>query len=324
MKPLVNRDPYRIGLVAIAAGVAVAALIGLFSVVSFGTHTYTAELEHTAGLRAGEDVQVGGVSVGEVKEVELLAETVQVTFVVDDAIELGSGTTAAVKVATLLGTHYLSIDPQGPGSLEGNAIPLANTSVPYNLQDVLEEGTETLGKLDPVLLARSLSEMSNTLAATNDDLAPALTGIGRLSEVITRRSDQVGELLTVATSVTDQLQRDSGDIVELMKQTNLVVGEITSRREAIHDLLVETTRLADSLTAIVDATRADVKPALRDLNLALDTLRREDETLKNLLEVMAPATRYIANLAGNGPWADLYLKPPALPADDATCRLRGC
>ncbi len=38
---------------------------------------------------------------------------------------------------------------------------------------------------------------------------------------------------------------------------------------------------------------------------------------------MAPAVRYVANATGNGPWADLFVDTPALPADDFSCRLRG-
>ena len=39
---------------------------------------------------------------------------------------------------------------------------------------------------------------------------------------------------------------------------------------------------------------------------------------------MAPAIRYIANATGNGPFVDLYSKPPALPADDERCAAGDC
>ncbi|MDP3892729.1 MCE family protein [Nocardioides sp.] len=324
MKPLVARDPYRIGLVAIAVGVGVALLVVSLSVMSFGSRSYTAVLEHTAGLRPGEDVQVAGISVGQVKAVDLVDDEVRVTFVVDDDVTLGSRTTAAVRVATLLGNHYLAVDPQGTGRLAGDTIPRERTSVPYNLQDVLERGTSTLEKLDPVLLAEALNEMSDTLRASNENLEPALLGVARLSDVISQRTDQAGDLLESARSVTEQLSDSSQDIIGLMRQTNLVVSEITARREAIHRLLVETTRLSRSLTAIVEGTRDDLRPALRNLNRSLDTLRAQDKSLRHVLETMAPAVRYVANATGNGPWLDLYLQGPVVPADDATCKLGDC
>jgi phospholipid/cholesterol/gamma-HCH transport system substrate-binding protein len=324
MKRLVDRDPFRIGLLAIAGAVVIAIVVVVLSVVSFGTTTYTAVLEHTAGLRAGEDVQVAGVSVGKVTGVELAEDDVVVTFTVKDGLTLGSRTTAAVKVATLLGTHYLQVDPEGSGTLAGNEIPLERTSVPYNLQDVMEQGSAKLEELDPVLLAQALTAVSDTLERSGEDVGPALEGVARLSELVSRRSDQTGDLLRVAQDVTRQLNDDSSDILGLMRQTNLVVGEITARREAIHRLLVETRTLARALTAIVTQTRADLAPALADLDSALLSLKAQDQSLQHVLQVMAPAVRYVANATGNGPYLDLYLQGPALPADDQRCALGDC
>lgn len=324
MKTLAERDPFRIGLVAIVIGGLVGLGIVVLSVVSFGTGSYTAVLEHTAGLRKGEDVQVHGVSVGKVTGVRLMDTTVEVSFVLDEDIELGSETTASVKVATLLGTHYLEVDPQGSGSLADGRIPIERTVVPYNLQDVIEVGATRLEELDPVQLARALTAASETLSASGDEIGPALEGVARLSEVVSRRSGQTGELLRAARKVTDQLADSSGDIVGLMKQTNLVVGEITARRAAIHRLLVETTSLARALTAIVAETKGALKPALEDLNLALDTLNAQDDALERVLALMAPAARYVANATGSGRFIDLYTLSPALPTDDQLCRMGRC
>jgi phospholipid/cholesterol/gamma-HCH transport system substrate-binding protein len=324
MKALAQRDPFRIGIVAIVCGLALGLVILVLSVVSFGATGYTAVLEHTAGLRKGEDVQVHGVSVGRVTGIELSDKHVVVHFVVDEEIELGSESTAEVKVATLLGTHYLDVDPQGSGSLANGRIPLERTSVPYNLQDVLEGGTKNLQALDADALADALTAVSDTLSAATGDIGPALTGVARLSEVVTTRSGQVSQLLEVARSVADQLSDSSDDIVGLMEQTNLVVSEITARRESIHRLLVETTGLADALTAIVEQTQEDLRPALRDVNRALAALNKEDKALKRVLDVMAPAVRYVANATGNGPYVDLYGHDPAFPADDQLCKLGSC
>lgn len=322
MRPLSSRDPFRVGLAAIAVAGLVGVLFVLATFVSFGTRTHTAVLAQTAGLRPGEDVEVYGVPKGEVTSIRLAGDTVEVRFVLDRDVRLGDRSTAAVKVATLLGTHYLAITPAGAG--DEDRIPLARTSVPFNLQDVLEKGTANLEKLDPELLARALTEASRTLSATNEQIGPALTGIARLSEVVQNRSTETGRLLAAARGVTGQLSRSSADIVALMRQANLVIGEITQRREAIHTLLVETTALADNLGGIVDETEQDMAPALRQLNGVLRTLREEDATLKDVLAKIAPTVRYFANATGNGAWGDLWLKAPAMPPDDVSCRLGGC
>lgn len=322
MTALGRRDPFRIGLVAIGVGAVVGVLVVLTTFVSFGTHSYTAVLAQTAGLRAGEDVEVYGIPKGEVKSIELAGDVVKVRFVLDKDVDLGDRSTAAVKVATLLGTHYLAVTPAGAGRV--GTIPLSRTSVPFNLQDVLEKGTANLEKLDPELLARALTEASRTLSATSDQIGPALTGIARLSEAVQSRSDQTGALLAAARGVTGQLAASSGDVVDLMRQANLVIGEITARRQAIHTLLTETTTLASNLAAVIDRTQQDMAPAFRQLNAVLKTLRDEDATLKDVLAKIAPTVRYFANATGNGAWGDLWLKDPALPPDDVACRLGAC
>ncbi len=87
---------------------------------------------------------------------------------------------------------------------------------------------------------------------------------------------------------------------------------------------METTSLARALTAIVAETKDDLEPALVDLNLALDTLNAQDEALERVLELMAPAVRYVANAAGSGRFIDLYTLAPALPTDDQLCQLGDC
>ncbi len=321
MKPMNERSPLRVGIVTLVVLGLIGAAVVVLSVTTFGTTKYTAVLEHTAGLRTGEDVEVHGVTSGKVTGIELQGEQVLVTFALDSDIELGERTSATVKVATLLGTHYLEVDPAGTGSLADGRIPLERTSVPYNLQDVLEEGSDALEELDPQLLAEALTAMAGTLGASQEEIGPALEGVARLSEVISKRSDQAGDLLESTRAVTDQLSESSKDIVGLMKQTTLVVSEITARREAIHRLLVETTDLSKALTAIVRSTDGKLTPALKDLDKVLDTLNGQDKQLTHLLEVMAPAVRYVANATGSGPYLPLFLNPPAIPGDDTTCQL---
>jgi len=323
MKPIAQRDPFKLGLLAIAVGLLVMAFVVGLSIVSFGTKSYTAMLAQTAGLRVGEDVQVAGVPVGEVTGIELAGDQVKVTFNADQDLHLGGETTAAVKVATLLGTHYLQVDPKGTGDLAGGTIPIGQTSVRYNLQDVLEEGTSRLEELDADKLAAALTAMSTSIEGSGDDLGAALTGVARLSTMITDRSGQTTDLLRAARSVTEQLSSSSDDILGLMQQTNLVLAEVTARRDAIHRLLVESTRLSNNLVSIVEATRADIRPALRDFERALATLKAQDRQLKHVLEVMAPAVRYLTNASGQGPWIDLYMPDSGLTPNDLQCKA-GC
>ncbi|MEO6472711.1 MAG: MCE family protein, partial [Aeromicrobium sp.] len=215
------RSPYRVGLAGGAVLLVMALFVGYLSSATIGKAHYTGYLEHTAGLRVSEDVQVAGVSVGEITGISLDDKKVRIEFTVDKKIRLGSRTTAAVKVATLLGTHYLEIDPTGPGALNHSTIPLAQTSVPFNLQDVIEDAGTSLQQYDSKKLSQSFTVMADALRGTPEATRRALIGVSDLSKVAADRSEQMRTLLASARAVTGELARNSKEIITLLKQSNL-------------------------------------------------------------------------------------------------------
>ncbi|KAA1419316.1 MCE family protein [Nocardioides humilatus] len=321
---LISRDqPLRIGIAAFVALGIFGVVVLAVSVIPFGAHTYQAELTHTAGLRASEGVQIAGVEVGEVRSVKVVDDHVVVTFTVDNDIELGSQTRAEVKVGTLLGTHYLSLSPKGEGDLPDDTIPLAHTSVPFNLQDVIDEGTNAVDQIDGKLVARSLSVVAETLKAAGPKLAPAFNGIERISRVITQREGQIGDLLEASRNISDQLSSSTGDLVQLMEQSNLVIDELVRRREAIRDLLGDLGSITTTINQIMDDNEAKLRPMLRDLDAVVDVLKSRDKQLKGALHSLAVTARYIANATGDGPFINLYF-PEVIP-DKVRCGPRaGC
>lgn len=311
MKKLFSReDPFRIGIAAfVALGVMGAAVLAI-SVIPFGAHTYKAEFSHTGGLRATEGVQIAGVEVGEVRKVKVDGDHVVIEFTVSNDIELGAQSEASIKVGTLLGTHFLEISPKGSGELASDTIPLAHTSVPFNLQDVIDKGTGAVDQIDAEKISEALSVVADTLKVAGPQLAPAFQGIARISEVITAREGQIDELLEASRMISDQLSSGTADLVNLMKQSNLVIGELVRRREAIRDLLGDITSVTASINGIMDDNEADLKPMLRDLNTVVGVLTAKDDDLKAALHNLAVTSRYFANATGDGPFINLYLTDP--------------
>jgi phospholipid/cholesterol/gamma-HCH transport system substrate-binding protein len=314
-------DPFRIGIAAFVALGALGAIILAISVIPFGVATYHAQLSHTAGLRVKEGVQIAGVEVGEVKKLVVAGNHVNVEFTVDRDIPLGSQTTASVKVGTLLGTHYLAVDPHGSGTLPDDTIPLASTSVPFNLQDVIDEGTGAVEELDGAKIAESLSVVGDTLKAAGPSLGPAFKGVTRISEVITKRDDQIAELLKASNSISTQLSDSTGDLTDLMRESNLVIDELLKRRKAIRNLLSDVSSITATINQILDDNADRFGPMLKDLDAITTALNARDEQLRASLHNLAVTSRYFANAIGDGPFINLYF-PENLP-DKVRCGIPG-
>ncbi|KQZ70046.1 MCE family protein [Nocardioides sp. Root151] len=311
----------RIGLMGAGVLAILAALIMATTIFPFGANTYTAELEHTAGLRVGEEVQVAGVGVGEIRKIELDGQHVQIEFTVDKDIELGKATTAEVKVATLLGTHFLLLSPSGKGELSHEHIPLSQTHVPFNLQDVINQTGDLSQKLDVDTIRTALNTVARTMDQSSEEFLPALRGISDLSEMFANRSDDLGTLLESTSTFSEQLANSSDDITVLMKQANVLLTELVSRRQAIHNLLVDLRAIGTQLSSLMKENRDEIGPMLDNLNNTIQLLTRNHEKLGQVADLLGPTARYFANSTGSGSWLDQYM-PGATP-DTIRCRIEG-
>ena len=308
-----------LGIVGVIATVIGTLFVAAISFVPFGQQEYTAILQHTAGIRVSEEVQVAGVSSGEVRGIELDGHQVRVTFTLDEDIRLGRSTTASVKVATLLGSHFLEVKPAGDGSLPDDTIALENTTVPFNLQDVVEGAAGELEDLDAKTVSESLQVVADTLRDTPDETRAAIDGVARLSEVAARRTDQMSALLASAEQVTGQLARNSTEIIDLLKQSSLVLEELTKRRDVLHAMLVDARRLATEVSGVLADNEKELEPLMRDFSASLENLRSQEKNINASITGLATMSRYFANAAGNGPWIDLHV--PVGLGDNLTCGL---
>jgi len=313
--PFRERNPVIIGAVSIAVllGLLAAAFRAQDLPLIGGGDTYYAAFAESGGLKANDEVRIAGVRVGKVESVELDGDHVRVTFRVKADSGFGDSTRAAIKVKTLLGAMYLSLEPAGSGQLaEESEIPVDRTSSPYDVVEAFEGLAETSEDIDTDQLAQSLTTLADLTRNTPDEFRDALSGVSALSTNIAEKNEQIGTLLQNLQRVTTVLDDRDQDIVKLMKDSDVLFRSLVARREAVHRLLVSTSTLSKSLTALVRDTREDLKPALSELENVLQVLTKNEENLDNSLRLMAPFYRVFASTLGGGPWFDTYIQnlPP--------------
>lgn len=313
--PFRERNPVVIGAVSLA-------VIALLILAAFraqdlpligGGDTYYAAFSESGGLKANDEVRIAGVRVGKVESVELDGDHVKVTFRVDTPSAFGGDTRAAIKVKTLLGAMYLSLEPAGDGQLaEGSEIPVEHTSSPYDVVDAFSGLAQTSERIDTGRLAKSLTTLADLTRSTPEEFRGALRGVSALSSNIAARDEQINTLLKNLKRVSGVLDERDGDIVGLMKDSDVLFRALVARREAVHNLLVSTSRLSEELTTLVRQSRADLKPALEHLDNVVAVLNKNEDNLDNSLRLMAPFYRVFASTLGSGPWFDTYIQnlPP--------------
>jgi len=314
--PFRERNPVIIGAISIAMIAALMALAfkaGSLPIIG-GGDTYYADFHEAGGLKANDEVRIAGVRVGKVTEVSLAGDHVKVAFQVDNGAAFGPDSEASIRVKTILGSMYLSLIPKGSGQMpEGDEIPVDRTTSPYDVVQVFQGLANRSEQINTDRLAKSLDTMAALTKNTPQAFQAALKGVSQLSANVAAKDEELNTLLLNLKKVSSVLGDNSDTIVALMKDGNKLFNALVARRDAIHNLLVSTSNLSKQLTGLVEDTRADLKPALDNLQSVVDLLNANQENIDNSLRLMAPFYRVFANTLGNGPWFDTIISnlPPA-------------
>jgi len=316
--PFRERNPVKVGAASLA--VLIAVMVVAFKAGDLpligGGDTYHASFTDASGIKPNDEVRIAGVRVGKVTSVDLDGNKVDVSFKVKTPSHFGSETSAQIKVKTLLGAMYLGLQPKGSGQLkEGSTIPLSRTSSAYDVVQAFSGLADRAERIDTKRLATSIDTIADLTKDTPAAFQGTLRGLSRLSETVASRNDQINTLLKNLHTVSGTLVDRDQDIVSLMKNSDTLLRALVARRTEVQRLLVSTSQFSTELTLLVRQSRADLKPALSNLQGVVNLLLKNQNNLDESLRLMAPFYRVFANTLGDGPWFDTWISNlPPIPS----------
>jgi virulence factor Mce-like protein len=304
MKPFRERNPAIVGVIGIIVVLALL-FVGLnANRLPFvgGGHTVYAEFADAAGLQDGNNVRVAGVLVGKVSSVKLDGNVVRVGMKVNGGTRLREGSTADIKIESVLGQVYISLTPTGSSPLPHNTILVEDTSTPTSIVTAVNGLGQRAGQINVAQLAKSFDVLAATFKNTPTAVRGSLVGLERLSTTIASRNAQLTALLGHTNAVTATLAAHDSQIVKLINDSNLILETVHQQRTVIHRLLVHTSALSKQLTALVDENEKVIGPALTQLNGTLKILKTNQTELDQTVHLVAPFVRDFADTLGNGRW----------------------
>lgn len=296
----------------------IAGLLALnFSKIFGGQHDYSADFQTAVGIQPGDVVTIAGVRVGAVSGMSLhrtpQGTVARVTFYMTGGYHLGDQTTVNAKVLNPVGVEYLEVVPAGTGALSGT-IPVSRTTVPGTLVGDLNQLTNQTQQTNIPQLVKSLQVITQTLEAnTPAQTKAALDGVAALSGVLAGRQQELATLVTQADQLTSVLNSHSAQIVSLLGESNLILQVLQQRKAAIDNLLATTTQLTDQIDHIIAGDRNVLDPMLANLNAVSAFLARDSTDLGDAIPLLAAFSRYSANVAGSGPYADFVAPTLVIP-----------
>jgi phospholipid/cholesterol/gamma-HCH transport system substrate-binding protein len=308
MKSVSDRNP----VIVAAVGVCVVAALVLTALnydrlpLLAGTSTHSAYFAETGGLSVEAPVQVSGLRVGKVSDMELDQGRILVEFDIDDGVFLGDRSEAAIKTTTVLGAKVLEITTRGDQPL-AQPIPVDRTTSPYQLPDALADLNNTIDDLDTEGVSDSLSTLTETFRETPPDFKVALSGVARLSESLDRRDGRLRSLLANANSATTVLARRTDDVVLLIGDSQSLLLALRSQSDALDHIAGNITALAEQLKAFIAENRAQFTPALDKLNGVLAIVDSRRDKVQESITRLNSYTMSLTESVSSGPFFKSYV-----------------
>jgi phospholipid/cholesterol/gamma-HCH transport system substrate-binding protein len=312
-----DTNPLRTGIFGIV-------LVTCLVLVSFGYtglpfwpqgKSYDAYFTDAGGISPGNDVNVSGIRVGEVRSVELAGDAAKVTFTVDRDVKVGDQSLVAIKTDTVLGEKSLAVTPAGAGT--STVIPLGRTTTPYTLNTALQDLGQSVGELDKPRFEQALQTLTDSLRDATPQLRGALDGVAALSRSLNARDEALAQLLAHANKVSVTLAQRANQVNQLVIDGNLLFAALDQRRQALSNLIAGIDDVSHQLSGFVADNRREFGPALEKLNLVLDNLLERREHIGEALRRLPPYATALGEVVGSGPGfnINLYGLPPASLAE---------
>lgn len=311
-----------LGVVAVAVVTALVGALLLVRVADFGYRHYTAHFLQAAALQPGNPITVAGIPVGEVVSMELKGDYVEAGLKVRDDVVLGEDSRASIKITTILGSRYLALLPDGPGSVPDNTFDLTHTEVPYDLQEALADVTTTYEEVSTDQFAQTLAILGKQLESLPPVVPQALENTHTLSTIIAQRRDQLGELLKTTELVSSTLRRQQSAIGNLVDQGNSLLGEFVARRATFHAMMDALTNLVQTLSGIVIDDRPELEELLGNLRELATLLGKNEGMVRSILQTGPIALRNLTNITGTGNAID-FNASSGLLVDSWMCAISG-
>jgi phospholipid/cholesterol/gamma-HCH transport system substrate-binding protein len=260
----------------------------------------------SSGLVEGDRVEVAGIPVGRVSDVEIDGPRIRVVAQLDQEVSLGSGTGAAIKVGNLLGSKYLELLPGGDGVLSG-PIPLDRTDPAYDVVQAVSDLSDTVEDIDTTRLGRALQTVADTFDGAAPDVRRAVAGLSSLSRTIAGRDDALRALFADTEQVVSTLDGSKEDLSRFVRSASLLLDEVDRQRTTLRRLITHSTDLSEQLRGLVADNQDAITPALRNLERVTELLQGRQEKLRRTVHELATFSRVFIDTIGSGPWFDSYI-----------------
>jgi phospholipid/cholesterol/gamma-HCH transport system substrate-binding protein len=287
MEPLRSLFASKAARFATVAVVLVAGILVAVGVTkSAPTYPINVVYSSAPGLFTGAAVDVLGVKVGTVTDVQNVGDTVHVTLAVNQGTHVPRTAFASLVAAQLLGSPDVDLNPGYTGGAylaSGATIPEQRTAVPVSTDEVLKELQHTLNAINPNAVGDLVTNLATDLDGQGGNLNKLIASAAGTVQLLAEKGDDLGQLNGTLGQLTGTLDTDTSNIEQLVEQYDTVSTTIAQHSGQLNDAI---TQLAGASTGLVDLLVPNLQPLEADVGTVTTAGRTLDRNLAAVDEVL--------------------------------------
>ncbi len=126
-------------LIGAACLIYLSLVLGSVGGLGWGAYSIYAEFDSVEGLTSGASVEIAGVPVGRVGDIELVGETARVEIQLKKSVQIDVDTVCSVRTKGIIGEKFLRLEPGGADEMIKPGGRIIETQSPLDLQDLVSQ-----------------------------------------------------------------------------------------------------------------------------------------------------------------------------------------
>ncbi|HEX4866787.1 MAG TPA: MlaD family protein [Acidimicrobiales bacterium] len=244
-----------------------------------------------AGLnvRPGDEVRVRGVPVGRISAIDIDDDAfiARYRLSVDSDAPIAADTTASLVPKTLFGDKYVELEAApstGERIADGTLIPLARTSAPSEVQEVLDRLQPILEEVDPVTFANVIASTAEGLDGAGADIATLVDAVPSALETIIANEKDLGRIFRAIPGVAGTLEARADQLVQVADAFGTLAQTVDDNEDELLAFVTDTAELSSRAAELLTTEGARLDRITEDGFSVVDLVAEQPEAVRTLLK----------------------------------------
>jgi phospholipid/cholesterol/gamma-HCH transport system substrate-binding protein len=256
--------------------------------VLFDDHyTVRAHFAESGGIFDGAEVSYRGVTIGQVGDLQVTDDGVDVLLDIDNKWDdIPKDTLAVVGNRSAVGEQYVELQPQtddGPSLGEDSEIPVENTRTPLPTSKLLEDISNTTASVDKDALRKVVTEFGYAFDGTGDDLGRLIDSSNSFIETANDNFDVTTALIKDSNTVLNTQLDSASAIRSFTRDLALFSGTLAGSDKDLRKVIDSGSVTANQLRTFIEDNRVDLASLINNLVTTGEVVVKHLDGIEQLL-----------------------------------------